>query len=156
MALDDALSSRELIKGKLKDSISDDIADWGIVLKTVEIQDIKPSDTMQTAMEEQAAAERERRAQVTRATGAKEAAILEADGRLEASRRDAEARVVLAEGNKEAIGRLTTAIQGQELPALFLLGEKYISAIKELSLSSNSKLVLLPSDIKQSIKDLLK
>jgi regulator of protease activity HflC (stomatin/prohibitin superfamily) len=39
MALDDALSSRDLIKTKLKSSISDDIADWGITLKTVEIQD---------------------------------------------------------------------------------------------------------------------
>ena len=47
MALDDALSSRDQIKAKLKDSISDDIADWGITLKTVEIQDINPSGTMQ-------------------------------------------------------------------------------------------------------------
>ena len=42
MALDDALSSRDQIKAKLKTSISDDIADWGITLKTVEIQDINP------------------------------------------------------------------------------------------------------------------
>ena len=54
MDLDDALSSRDQIKAKLKAAISDDIADWGITLKTVEIQDIKPSETMQHAMEEQA------------------------------------------------------------------------------------------------------
>ena len=65
--LDQALSSRDQIKAKLKAMISDDIADWGITLKTVEIQDINPSDTMQAAMEEQAAAERQRRATVTRA-----------------------------------------------------------------------------------------
>ena len=81
MKLDDALSSRDQIKARLKTSISDDIADWGITLKTVEIQDINPSGTMQTAMEEQAAAERQRRATVTRADGEKTAAILEADGR---------------------------------------------------------------------------
>jgi len=80
MDLDDALSSREQIKAKLKDSISDDIADWGITLKTVEIQDINPSETMQKAMEEQAAAERLRRATVTTAEGEKSAAILQADG----------------------------------------------------------------------------
>ncbi|MEJ2694632.1 MAG: paraslipin, partial [Candidatus Thiodiazotropha sp.] len=62
MDLDDALSSRDMIKATLKNSISDDISDWGITLKTVEIQDINPSGTMQTAMEEQAAAERARRA----------------------------------------------------------------------------------------------
>ena len=42
MSLDDALSSRDHIKAKLKAAISDDIADWGITLKTVEIQDINP------------------------------------------------------------------------------------------------------------------
>ena len=79
MDLDNALSSREEIKALLKNSISEDIADWGITLKTVEIQDINPSSTMQMAMEEQAAAERQRRATVTRADGQKQAAILEAD-----------------------------------------------------------------------------
>ena len=67
LTLDEALTSRDKIKVKLKESISDDIADWGINLKTVEIQDINPSGTMQAAMEEQAAAERQRRATVTRA-----------------------------------------------------------------------------------------
>lgn len=100
MDFDEALSSRDQIKTKLKNAISDDISDWGITLKTVEIQDIKPSPTMQMAMEEQAAAERQRRAMVTRADGQKQAAILEADGRLEASRRDAEAQVVLARGSE--------------------------------------------------------
>ena len=51
MDLDDALSSRDHIKAKLKAAISDDIADWGITLKTVEIQDIQPSGTMQSAID---------------------------------------------------------------------------------------------------------
>ncbi|MFZ1832973.1 MAG: paraslipin, partial [Pseudomonadales bacterium] len=100
MDLDDALCSRDQIKARLKQAISDDISDWGITLKTVEIQDIRPSPGMQAAMEEQAAAERQRRATVTRAEGSKTAAILEADGRLEASRRDAEAQVVLAQASQ--------------------------------------------------------
>ena len=45
MDFDNALSSRDQIKATLKQSISDDIADWGITLKTVEIQDISPSPT---------------------------------------------------------------------------------------------------------------
>jgi len=40
MDLDDALASRDMIKSKLKEAISDDISDWGIMLKTVEIQDL--------------------------------------------------------------------------------------------------------------------
>jgi regulator of protease activity HflC (stomatin/prohibitin superfamily) len=155
MALDDALSSRDQIKAKLKDSISDDIADWGITLKTVEIQDINPSGTMQQAMEEQAAAERQRRATVTRADGEKTAAILEADGRLEASRRDAEAQVVLAEATKEALTKVNDAIQDKELPAMYLLGEQYIDAMKAMSDSSNAKLVVLPADIPAAVRGIM-
>ena len=155
MTLDDALSSRDQIKSKLKLSISDDIADWGITLKTVEIQDIQPSGTMQSAMEEQAAAERQRRATVTRADGEKTAAILEADGRLEASRRDAEAKVVLAEATKTALERVNEAIQDKELPAMYLLGEKYIEAIHSMSKSENSKLVLLPADIPAAVRGIM-
>lgn len=155
MALDDALSSRDQIKAKLKDSISDDIADWGITLKTVEIQDINPSGTMQQAMEEQAAAERQRRATVTRADGEKTAAILEADGRLEASRRDAEAQVVLAEATKSALTKVNDAIQDKELPAMYLLGEQYIDAMKSMSSSSNAKLVVLPADIPAAVRGIM-
>ena len=155
MALDDALSSRDQIKAKLKDSISEDIADWGITLKTVEIQDINPSGTMQQAMEEQAAAERQRRATVTRADGEKTAAILEADVRLEASRLDAEAQVVLAEATKEALSKVNEAIQDKELPAMYLLGEQYIDAMKHLSKSSNAKLVVLPADIPAAVRGIM-
>ncbi|BFM21546.1 SPFH domain-containing protein [Gilvimarinus japonicus] len=153
MALDSALSSRDQIKTRLKDSISDDIADWGIILKTVEIQDINPSTTMQQAMEEQAAAERQRRAAVTKAEGEKQAAILEADGRLEASRRDAEAKIVLADASARAIKVVTESVAGgDELPVMYLLGEKYIESIGDLSQSDNSKTVVYPADLANAFK----
>ncbi len=155
MALDDALSSREQIKARLKEGISDDIADWGITLKTVEIQDIKPSHTMQSAMEEQAAAERQRRATVTRAEGEKSAAILEAEGRLEASKRDAKATVVLAEANQLAIEKVTGAIGDKEVPVMFLLGEKYVHAMEKMATSDNGKLVVLPGDIPAAVRGLM-
>ena len=155
MALDDALSSRDQIKAKLKDSISEDISHWGITLKTVEIQDINPSGTMQQAMEEQAAAERQRRATVTRADGEKTAAILEADGRLEASRRDAEAQVVLAEATKSALGKVNEAIQDKELPAMYLLGEQYINAMKDMSSSPNAKIVVIPADVPAAVRGIM-
>jgi len=155
MDLDDALSSRDQIKAKLKESISDDIADWGITLKTVEIQDINPSETMQKAMEEQAAAERQRRATVTTAEGEKSAAILQADGRLEASRRDAQAQVVLAEASQRAIQKVTEAIKENQLPVMYLLGEKYIDAVRDISASQNAKVVVLPADLPAAVKGLL-
>ncbi|XWW59146.1 SPFH domain-containing protein [Psychrobacter sp. HD31] len=154
MNLDDALSNRDQIKAELKAAISNDIADWGITLKTVEIQDINPSSTMQMAMEEQAAAERQRRATVTRADGQKQAAILEADGRLEASRRDAEAQVVLAKGSEESIRLITNAVGEEEMPIIYLLGEKYIKAMRDMAESDNAKTVVLPADILNTVKGL--
>ena len=155
MNLDDALSSRDHIKAKLKTAISDDIADWGITLKTVEIQDIKPSDTMQKAMEEQAAAERERRATVTRADGQKAAAILEAEGRLEASKRDAQAKVVLAEGAQRAIQKITEAVQQNTLPVVYLLGEKYLESLETVAASQSSKVIVMPADLPAAIRGLM-
>jgi regulator of protease activity HflC (stomatin/prohibitin superfamily) len=155
MALDEALSSREFIKNKLKASISDDIADWGITLKTVEIQDVNPSSTMQHAMEEQAAAERARRATVTRAGGDKAAVILEAEGQLEASRMAAEAQIILAEASKRSISLVTEAIGDQEMPVVYLLGEKYINSLQALSASDNAKSVVFPADIPTAIRGLM-
>ena len=155
MDLDDALSSRDIIKTKLKSMISDDISDWGITLKTVEIQDINPSGTMQQAMEEQAAAERARRATVTRAAGDKEAQILEAEGRLEASRRDAEAEVILAQASEKALTLIAGAIGNNELPMVYLLGEKYVDSIQNVAKSPNSKTVVLPADLPNAIKGML-
>lgn len=155
MTLDDALSSREHIKAKLKSAISDDIADWGITLKTVEIQDVNPSLTMQHAMEEQAAAERARRATVTRADGEKEAAILEAEGKLEASKREAEAQVILAQASQRSIQMVTEAIGDQEMPVVYLLGEKYINSIESLSQSANAKTLIFPADIPAAVQGLM-
>jgi len=155
MDLDEALSNRNAIRAKLKEAISDDIADWGIALKTVEIQDINPSSTMQAAMEEQAAAERKRRATVTTAEGDKTAAILQAEGRFEASKKDAEAKIVLAEASQAAIQKVADAIRDNDLPIVYLLGEKYIEALKGISSSPNSKIVLLPGDLPAAIRGIL-
>jgi regulator of protease activity HflC (stomatin/prohibitin superfamily) len=155
MKLDEALSNREQIKARLKEQIIDDVADWGVTVKSVEIQDISPSPSMQASMERQAAAERERRAIETTAEGNKNAAILEAEGKLEAARREAEAQVALANASAEAIGKISDSIQGQELPAMFLLGDRYINSLEKISQSQNSKFVIYPADIQGAIKGML-
>lgn len=155
MELDQALSSREKIKLRLKESISDEAIDWGLTIKSVEIQDIKPSESMVKSMELQAAAERERKAVVTRAEGAKQAMILEAEGRLESAKRDAVAQVTLAESSAAAILKVTQAVGDRDTPMLFLLGEKYIQALDKISASQNSKIVLLPGDLQDAVKGIL-
>ena len=155
MELDQALSSREKIKLRLKESISDEAIDWGLTIKSVEIQDIKPSESMVKSMELQAAAERERKAVVTRAEGAKQAMILEAEGRLESAKRDAVAQVTLAESSAAAIQKVTQAVGDRDTPMLFLLGEKYIQALDKMAGSQNSKIVLLPADLQDALKGVL-
>ena len=155
MSLDEALSNREHIKAKLKDSIIDDVADWGVTVKSVEIQDINPSESMQASMERQAAAERERRAIETTAEGNKNAAILEADGKLEAAKREAQAQIALANASGEAINIITQNIKDNELPAMFLLGDRYINTLEQMSKSPNSKFVVYPADLQEAIKGML-
>ena len=155
MELDQALSSREKIKLRLKESIADEAVDWGLTIKSVEIQDIKPSESMVKSMELQAAAERERKAVVTKAEGAKQAMILEAEGRLESAKRDAVAQVTLAESSAQAIQKVTAAVGDRDGPMLFLLGEKYIQALDKLGASGNSKIVVLPADLQDALRGIL-
>jgi regulator of protease activity HflC (stomatin/prohibitin superfamily) len=155
MELDAALSSREKIKARLREMISDEAIDWGLTIKSVEIQDVKPSESMVKSMELQAAAERERKAVVTRAEGEKQAMILEAEGRLESAKRDAIAQVTLAESSSEAIQKVAQAVGDRDTPMLYLLGEKYILALDRLAASGNSKIVVLPADIQETLRGVL-
>lgn len=155
MELDEALSSRDKIKARLRESIADEAVDWGLTVKSVEIQDIKPSQSMQKAMELQAAAERERKAAVTKAEGAKQAAILEAEARLESAKRDANAQVMLAEASAESIRRVSAGIGDQAGPMMYLLGEKYIAALEKLGESGSSKLVVMPADLQETLRGLV-
>ena len=155
MALDEALSNREIIKTKLKDNVIDDVADWGVTIKSVEIQDINPSGSMQDSMERQAAAERERRAIETTAEGNKNAAILEAKGELEAAKLEAEAQIALANASATAIEMIADSIKEKELPAMFLLGDRYINTLEKMTHSPNAKFVVYPADIQGAIKGMM-
>ncbi len=155
MKLDEALSNREIIKTRLKDQIVDDAADWGVTVKSVEIQDITPSPSMQEAMEQQAAAERERRAIETKAEGNKNAMILESQGKLEAAKLEADAQVALSKASAQAIKNVSEAITDKELPTMFLLGDRYINTLEKMSQSPNSKFVVYPADLQGAIKGML-
>ena len=154
MELDHALSQRDMIKARLKAGVADEAMDWGLTVKSVEIQDIKPSQSMQRAMELQAAAERERKAMVTRAEGEKQSMILTAEARLESAKRDAEAQIMLAEASSQAITKVTGAFGENELPMLYLLGEKYINSMARLAESPNAKMILLPADLQGTLRGL--
>lgn len=155
MDLNNALSEREHIKARLQENIAKEVANWGIYVQSVEIQDIKPSESMQRAMEQQASADRFKQATILEAEGKREAMIREADGKLEAAKREAEAQVRLAQASARAISDISESVKDRDLPTLFLLGDRYISAIQKMATSQNSKMVMLPADLTAAIRGMM-
>lgn len=95
MELDQTLSGRQAINAKIAESISEPTKPWGIQILRAEIRNIRPPADVQSAMEKQLKAERDKRSAILNAEGDKQAAILIAEGRKEAAIR-------IAEGDKEA------------------------------------------------------
>ena len=125
MELDQSLTSRDTINGKMRAILDEATDPWGIKVNRVEIKNIIPPEEIQTAMERQMKAERERRASILQAEGQKEsqiriaegekqAAILKADGEKESAIRRAEgekqARILAAEAESLAIAQVQTAL----------------------------------------------
>jgi regulator of protease activity HflC (stomatin/prohibitin superfamily) len=67
--LDEVLGGTAAINDKIKTILEDSTREWGILVSTVELKDIKLPDTMQRAMAKQAEAEREKRAKIIAAEG---------------------------------------------------------------------------------------
>jgi regulator of protease activity HflC (stomatin/prohibitin superfamily) len=67
--LDEVLGGTAAINEKIKTILEQSTKDWGILVSTVELKDIKLPDTMQRAMAKQAEAEREKRAKIIAAEG---------------------------------------------------------------------------------------
>ena len=80
--------------------------------------------------------------------------ILSAEARLESAKRDAEAQIMLADASSQAITKVTASFGENELPMLYLLGEKYIAAMGKLADSPNAKTVLLPADLQSTLRGL--
>ncbi|MBR5479155.1 MAG: SPFH/Band 7/PHB domain protein, partial [Clostridia bacterium] len=95
LELDGTLTSRDTINAKMT-SILDEATDkWGIKVNRVELKNIIPPKEIQTAMEKQMKAERERRETMLQAEGHKAAAITRAEG-------DKQAMILAAEGERDA------------------------------------------------------
>ncbi len=107
LELDGTLTSREHINSKIRIVLDEATDAWGIKINRVEVKNINPPEDIQTAMEKQMRAERERREAILRAEGEKKSAILIAEGNKEAAILEAEATkqaaIKEAEGKAEAI-----------------------------------------------------
>ena len=116
--LDEILSQRDKVNGKLQIILDQDTEAWGIKVSKVEVKQVDIPEQMQRAIARQAEAERERRAKV-----------IHADGEYEASQKLADAAKVL-ETQKSAIQL------------------RYLQTLTEIGVEKNTTIVFpLPIDI---------
>ncbi|MCL1816769.1 MAG: paraslipin [Clostridiales bacterium] len=156
LELDQTLTSRDIINGKMRTIVDEATDPWGIKVTRVELKSITPPQAIKDAMEKQMKAEREKREQVLTAQGRKEAAILEAEGDKQAAilRADAvkEKTIREAEGEAQAI----LAVQKARADAIEMIKKagpteavirlESLAAFKAAAAGSANK-IIIPSDI---------
>ena len=155
LELDDTLTSRDTINGKMTEILDCATDQWGIKVNRVELKNIIPPAEIQNAMEKQMKAERDRRetlleaeghkaAVITRAEGDKQAMILAAEGERDAriARAEGEAKAVLLARQAEADGIAALKAAGADAAVLEL--KKY-DALVSMSNGKASK-IIIPTD----------
>ncbi|MBO5210858.1 MAG: SPFH/Band 7/PHB domain protein [Clostridia bacterium] len=155
LELDGTLTSRDTINGKMTAILDDATDQWGMKVNRVELKNIIPPEEIQSAMEKQMKAERDRRetllqaeghkaAAITRAEGDKQAMILAAEGERDAriARAEGEARAIYLAKKAEADGLLALKEAGADAAVLEL--KKYEALVK-MSNGTAAKLII-PTD----------
>ena len=157
--LDESLVSRDKINHELRAILDDATNKWGVKVNRVELQDIIPPSDIQSAMEKQMKAERDRRAAILEAEGLKKSAVLKAEGEKEAAINRAEgekqanilkaegvaqARILEADGEKEAIQRIINALADKGQPDKYLIAMKYLETMKTITSGKDNKIVYMP------------
>ncbi len=155
LELDDTLTSRDNINGKMTEILDSATDQWGIKVIRVELKNIIPPAEIQNAMEKQMKAERDRRetlleaeghkaAVITRAQGDKQAMILAAEGERDAriARAEGEAKAILLAKQAEADGLAALKSAGVDAAVLEL---KKFEALVALSNGRASK-IIVPTD----------
>ncbi len=157
--LDETLVSRDKINQELRAILDEATNKWGVKVNRVELQDIIPPTDIQSSMEKQMKAERDRRAAILEAEGLKKSAILKAEGQKEAAINQAEgekqaailraegvaqARVIEADAEKEAIQRIINALADKGQPDKYLIAMKYLETLSDITAGENNKVVYMP------------
>ena len=113
LALDECLTSREIINEKMRKILDEATDPWGIKVNRVEVKNILPPKDIREAMEKQMRAEREKREKILLAEGQKQSAILVAEGQKQSAILGAEAdkqmAILRAEGEAESLRQVKKA-----------------------------------------------
>ena len=140
MELDEMLSQRDSINGRLLAIVDEATNPWGIKVTRIEIRDVRPPRELIDSMNAQMKAERNKRAE-----GEKQARILKAEGERQEAFLQAEARERAAEAEAKATQMVSEAIASGDTKAInYFIAQKYTEALKQIGGSPNSKVVMMP------------
>ena len=161
MDLDHTLSSRDQINSKLRLILDEATDKWGVKVTRVDVKNISPPEDVRLTMEKQMTAERNRRAlilqaegdkqaSITRAEGEKQAAVTRSEGNKQSAILDAEgaaqARLVAASAEAQAINQISQIIGNPEQTAQYLITQRYIESLRDMTRTQNSKVIFMPME----------
>ncbi len=167
LELDQTLTSRDIINTKMRTILDEATDPWGIKVNRVELKNILPPADIQSSMEKQMKAERDRRQAILQAEGQKKSAILIAEGERESAilKADAEkqaailkaeaekqAAILKADGEAEAIRKVQQALAdslnmlNQNAPTEQVIKLKSIEAMEKVANGQATK-IIIPSEM---------
>ncbi|UTY24900.1 SPFH domain-containing protein [Treponema denticola] len=155
--LDDTFEAREQINAQVVKAVDEASDPWGVKVTRYEIQNIRVSDSIMDAMENQMKAEREKRAEIARSVGemetvinlsraAYEEAVNISEGEKERMINEAEGQareiVAVAEATADGIKKIaaSTQIQGGMEAAKLTVSQEWINALS--SMDENTKIIM--------------
>ncbi|MBQ3543117.1 MAG: SPFH/Band 7/PHB domain protein [Oscillospiraceae bacterium] len=167
LELDQTLTSRDVVNTKMRAILDEATDPWGIKVNRVELKNILPPADIQSSMEKQMKAERDRRQAILQAEGQKKSAILIAEGEKESAilrasaekeaailRAEAErqAAILKAEGEAEAIRQVQQALAdsmgmlNEKAPNDQVIKLKSIQAMEKVADGKATK-IIIPSEM---------
>ena len=167
LELDQTLTSRDVVNTKMRAILDEATDPWGIKVNRVELKNILPPADIQSSMEKQMKAERDRRQAILQAEGQKKSAILIAEGEKESAilraSAEKEAAILRAEAEKQAAilkadgeAQAILSVQKAMADSLELLNEKApndqvikLKAIEAMQKVADGKAtkIIIPSEI---------
>ena len=167
LELDQTLTSRDVVNTKMRAILDEATDPWGIKVNRVELKNILPPADIQSSMEKQMKAERDRRQAILVAEGQRESAILVAQGEKESAilRASAEkeaailkaeaerqSAILKAEGEAEAIRAVQQALAdslemlNSKAPNDQVIKLKSIEAMQKIADGKATK-IIIPSEM---------
>ena len=167
LELDQTLTSRDVINTKMRAILDEATDPWGIKVNRVELKNILPPADIQSSMEKQMKAERDRRQAILQAEGQKKSAILIAEGEKESAilrataekeaailkaEAERQSAILKAEGEAEAIRKVQQALAdslemlNDKAPNEQVIKLKSIEAMQKIADGKATK-IIIPSEM---------